>query len=404
MAFSTPVFLKDDAALPVERVSLSAGEGMFNERWLQETLFRHPQSLPIADIAPYIRDLVPLCMELKAGDAGYVDILYVTEHGELVVVETKLWRNMEARRTVVVQILDYAKELVRWTYEDLAREVAVATRKGPDYLFQLAKARWPHLQEATFVDNVNRGLKRGEFVLLIVGDGIRSGAESLVSFVEQYGSLRFTLGLIEAAAFQFQGGILLQPRVLAKAEVIRLRALAVPADTGAVEDESAAVQEELDPVEARVRQWQAAFWADYLQRLTLDDKKQPVPQKPPRDTNLYLPQPPSGGTCWISPWASKWTNRGGIYISWLKQYPHAKEIYEALVAQREEIEREVGMKLEWSAQNDKFRIGMTKAFGDLEKPACREEALRFLNDVSNRFVNTFRHRLDGMERARQEAT
>ncbi len=33
-------------------------------------------------------------------------------------VEAKLWRNPEARRKVIGQILDYAKELSRWNYED----------------------------------------------------------------------------------------------------------------------------------------------------------------------------------------------------------------------------------------------------------------------------------------------
>jgi len=44
--------------------------------------------------------------------------------GRLAVVEVKLWRNPEARRKVVAQILDYAKELSNWDYEDLQREVS----------------------------------------------------------------------------------------------------------------------------------------------------------------------------------------------------------------------------------------------------------------------------------------
>ena len=54
---------------------------------------------------------------------GLLDILMVTPNGKLVIIETKLWRNPEARRKVIAQILDYAKELSRWNYEDLQREL-----------------------------------------------------------------------------------------------------------------------------------------------------------------------------------------------------------------------------------------------------------------------------------------
>jgi len=39
--------------------------------------------------------------------------------GYLTLVETKLWRNPESRRTVIGQIIDYAKELSRLSYEGL---------------------------------------------------------------------------------------------------------------------------------------------------------------------------------------------------------------------------------------------------------------------------------------------
>ena len=51
--------------------------------------------------------------ELKT-PAGPIDNFMVTPSGLPVLVECKLWRNPEARRQVVGQILDYAKELSRW--------------------------------------------------------------------------------------------------------------------------------------------------------------------------------------------------------------------------------------------------------------------------------------------------
>lgn len=52
-------------------------------------------------------------------NTGYIDNLYITPSGMIVIVETKLFRNQEARRTVIAQIIDYAKEVQKWDAEKL---------------------------------------------------------------------------------------------------------------------------------------------------------------------------------------------------------------------------------------------------------------------------------------------
>ena len=59
-------------------------------------------------------------MEIETG-AGPADILYLTPSGQVVVVETKLWRNPEARREVVGQILDCARQLTGWSFDVLEK-------------------------------------------------------------------------------------------------------------------------------------------------------------------------------------------------------------------------------------------------------------------------------------------
>ncbi|MFC6463355.1 hypothetical protein ACFP76_23215 [Paracoccus aerius] len=59
--------------------------------------------------------------------AGRIDNLLLTPAGLPVVVECKLWRNPQARREVVGQVLEYARELSRFTSADLQRE---ASKKG----------------------------------------------------------------------------------------------------------------------------------------------------------------------------------------------------------------------------------------------------------------------------------
>lgn len=49
---------------------------------------------------------------------------------------------------------------------------------------------------------VARHLRRGEFLLLIIGDGIREGVESIVDFVQRHSGLHFNLALVEAALYR----------------------------------------------------------------------------------------------------------------------------------------------------------------------------------------------------------
>ena len=98
-----------------------AAQGGVDEEFLQELLFRFPETLPTDAIDAAYAGAVPVCRELST-QAGYVDALYVNPLGRLTLAEFKLWRNPQARREVIGQILDYAKELASWGYEDLQRE------------------------------------------------------------------------------------------------------------------------------------------------------------------------------------------------------------------------------------------------------------------------------------------
>ena len=217
----TPLYLRslDDSSAvePLRRVSLTDAE--YNEDWLQNLLFRSPQLLPIAEIEPVFAPLIPVCKELPT-DAGPIDLTFVNGEGLLTLVECKLWRNPEARREVVGQILDYAKELGRWSYEDLEKAVAIRTNVKGNSLYELVNEAMNDVDEKFFVDNISRNLKRGRFLLLIAGDGIREGVENIANFLQAHAGLHFTFGLVELSVFRMPGGEdsgwLIEPRILAR--------------------------------------------------------------------------------------------------------------------------------------------------------------------------------------------
>ena len=131
--------------------------------------------------------------------AGSADALYLTPTGRIILAEFKLWRNPGARREVIGQILDYAGVLASWSYDDLEREVRNRTKRSP---FEIVSEAHGSVQEHIFVDRVARRLKRGEFLLLIIGDGIRQGVEEIASYVQEHSGLRLNLALVEAAIFR----------------------------------------------------------------------------------------------------------------------------------------------------------------------------------------------------------
>ena len=213
----------DDAPEILRRVPLGSGvtSGGVDEATLQDLLFRFPQTLPIAAIDPSYDRAVPICRELKL-PSGAIDALYANNIGRLTLAEFKLWRNPQARREVIGQILDYAKDLASWDYEKLQDQIAHETGSEGNVLFELVREQFPDLNEAEFVDNVTRSLRRGEFLLMIVGDGIQESAANIVDFVQRYSGLRFNLAMVEAALYRdAHNSLIIQPRVLAHTEIVQ---------------------------------------------------------------------------------------------------------------------------------------------------------------------------------------
>jgi hypothetical protein len=158
-------------------------------------------------------------------------------------VEAKLWRNPEARRKVIGQILDYAKELSRWNYETLDAAVR-RTRRAEDGgeakgLAQVVGLAPNSSEEARFFDSVTQSLRRGDFLLLIVGDGIREGVGAITNFLDGHASLHFTFGLVEMAVYRMSDGSrLVQPRVLAQSTILKRIIFDIRHDSISVSEDS----------------------------------------------------------------------------------------------------------------------------------------------------------------------
>ncbi|OFX10430.1 MAG: hypothetical protein A2516_10580 [Alphaproteobacteria bacterium RIFOXYD12_FULL_60_8] len=203
----------------LKKQHIGGPDSPYDEKWLQTLLHRHPTCLPMDQIEPGFPELVPVCMELGL-PCGYLDNLFMTPEGDIVIVEVKLFRNPQARREVVAQALDYASSLFGMTYADLEEAVLKSDfdRAGkPDSLYSLFPEA-DTLEEPAFIDAVNAKLARGQIVVLVAGDGIRSDAEDMVNGLQSHAGFHFTFALVELAVFQGRTDedLIVSPRTLAK--------------------------------------------------------------------------------------------------------------------------------------------------------------------------------------------
>lgn len=168
--------------------------------------------------------------------SGSIDIVYTSAEGSLCLVETKLWRNPEAHRTVLAQLLDYAKDISRLDYAEFqARVDAAAGRNGqPRTLDNIMRPALSArgLSSIDFEANLRRSLVTGNFLLLIVGDRIRSEVALLSEVLGSAPNLEFTLASVEMNFYHLDPGgnwpLLAVPAVVGRSHeitraVVRIR-------------------------------------------------------------------------------------------------------------------------------------------------------------------------------------
>ena len=253
----TPYFISETNSFQLERIPLN--EKHFQENWLQKIIHKNPQILPIDDIESGFAPLISLGREISTS-VGYIDNLYISPNGYLTIVETKLWRNPEAKREVVGQIIDYAKELTNWNFTKLNDGVKNSSQlynnnsKGIIELIKDFENIEEH-EEYKIIDNIERNLKRGRFLLLIVGDGIRESVEEMVDFLSNTPQIQFTLGLVELQFYKnpnLEGELIAIPNLITRTREITRAIVKIENSTnGNVTIETDFIEEKVKPITAR---------------------------------------------------------------------------------------------------------------------------------------------------------
>ncbi len=213
--YARPVIISGNKSITAKRLQYNERE--YTEKWLQDIVHNHPECLPISDIEPLFEDVISLCTEMEM-ESGFVDNVLINDRGYVTLVECKLWRNPQARREVLAQVLDYAKDLAGWNYDRFEAAVLKARAETDKTLLDIMTERTPDIDETEFIDSVNRNLKEARVLLLIIGDGIRENAEQLIDFLNSFANMRFVLAFVEMPVFKLEetDQFIITPRILAK--------------------------------------------------------------------------------------------------------------------------------------------------------------------------------------------
>lgn len=230
MTWGDPLLIDDlekpTKATPMVRQGAGrlSGRPGYRENLLQHLIHVAPGCLPVRAIDPAFTDLRAVCTELPLReDVGrYADNLLINPDGRICLIECKLSTNARADRDVLAQLLDYAAALGRLDYGSLRDRTRKATGKSGDPILEAVLGAEADADRADdLVEGVERSLRRGEMLLLIVGDRIRPNTERLVDLLQERVNLGFTFGLVEMPVFATDcGTYMVQPRVLLRTEVV----------------------------------------------------------------------------------------------------------------------------------------------------------------------------------------
>lgn len=223
----TPFLFEDkDSSKPL--IPLHGEKRVFDEAWLQEFLRQHPEILPAANIEFAFSPLIPIGREV-ATKSGPIDNLFISKLGYPVLVETKLWRNPEAKREVLAQVIDYGNCLAQWTFAQLDEATREYTRKYEKsevgLIDWIEQRSGPAENGRVSLENtITTNLRFGRFLILIVGDRIRSSMVEILQYANRFPHLAVNVALVELRCYQLQEEnswpLLVVPQLVAKTETV----------------------------------------------------------------------------------------------------------------------------------------------------------------------------------------
>lgn len=377
------------------RLSIGAG-GDFDEKWLQERIFEDISIIKVSNPDYDKIKLIPLCREFSMHDSirnVYLDILAITETGKLILIECKLWKNPQARREVLAQIIEYATLMKSLTYSDLTVKLKKHIHSGDkDPIAFLFEKNGIEVDEALLIDRVSQSLANGSFQLVIAGDGIRSDLINLIR-TSNFTGILADLSLLEVAVYKNEDNdILMLPSVPARTDVETKTVLLQSDGTPAIiEEEQEVVSESRMPssINEKIKQKNRLFWDKFIENIKFDHPEQ---EKPRRGGNNWVKIPFPEPFEWVTAYRSK--DKIGVFCS-VNLDKNAAEVKTFFEEYEDQLKDEIGQSLRYEFITDKkdwgngFFISINTVFDTLDDSTINDQLAWEIRTL-NAYVNTLR--------------
>ena len=374
----------------------------FDEKWLQEVLFANIDLIQPTD-ASYDRiQLVPLCRELNLNDGIrnlFLDILAITETGKLILIECKLWKNPQARREVLAQAFEYASLLQSLSYSDLSSKLRRHINSGSEdpIIFALRSAGIS-VDESLLISRIDQGMKKGNFHVVIAGDGIRTDLVNLVNSPAMTG-MTADLSLLEISVHQDgEGKTLLTPSVPQEIETVTRTVListeGMPVSIEEDESEINPLPNQKSPVQRQMKEEKkelnTLFWRRAIEEIKFSHPDQDSLRRGGSNwCKALLPAPLK----WITAWRSK--DQIGVFLRIDgEDIPKYKVFFdERLDLMREEISSDISVNIPadgsdgWSTA---LFLSVNYSEIDVYDPNTIDLQIEWLAEHLDKFVNYIR--------------
>jgi len=374
----------------------------FDEKWLQEVLFANIDLIQPTD-ASYDRiQLVPLCRELNLNDGIrnlFLDILAITETGKLILIECKLWKNPQARREVLAQAFEYASLLQSLSYSDLSSKLRRHINSGSEdpIIFALRSAGIS-VDESLLISRIDQGMKKGNFHVVIAGDGIRTDLVNLVNSPAMTG-MTADLSLLEISVHQDgEGKTLLTPSVPQEIETVTRTVListeGMPVSIEEDESEINPLPNQKSPVQRQMKEEKkelnTLFWRRAIEEIKFSHPDQDSLRRGGSNwCKALLPAPLK----WITAWRSK--DQIGVFLRIDgEDIPKYKVFFdERLDLMREEISSDISVNIPadgsdgWSTA---LFLSVNYSEIDVYDPNTMDHQIEWLAEHLDKFVNYIR--------------
>ncbi len=183
------------------------------EKFLQEYIYKNPESIPLYDIKEDIRLLV-LAREFRT-ESGPIDAIGIDGSGELYIIETKLYTNAD-KRNVIAQALDYGASL--WNHSNDFNEFLATLDEHTQKVFKLKtiekiKEFFGLTDEDVqlVIEKAKSNLNDGIFHFVVLMDRVDDRLKDLIRFVNQ--NSQFDIYAVEFEYYKHEKQEIIIPKI-----------------------------------------------------------------------------------------------------------------------------------------------------------------------------------------------